>query len=118
MFPKILPEDWSQLAQIGDPIMRAILNGHIIAESDDIEIGAGYKYFPASATHLDLLQKAPKTEADLACPHNVQFYDVVIDGVRHERAAWSPVPLCSTSADGSAFGMRSRSPESQPSNRH
>jgi uncharacterized protein (DUF427 family) len=68
--------------------MRAILNGHILAKSDDIEIGAGYKYFPASATRLDLLQKAPKTDADLACPHNVQFYDVVIDGVRHERAAW------------------------------
>jgi uncharacterized protein (DUF427 family) len=69
--------------------MRATLNGEVIAESDDIEIGAGYQYFPASATRLDLLQKVPKTEADLACPHSVQFYDVVIDGVRHERAAWS-----------------------------
>jgi len=44
--------------------MRAILNGHIIAGSDDIEIRAGYKYFPASAVGLDLLQTAPKTEAD------------------------------------------------------
>jgi uncharacterized protein (DUF427 family) len=69
--------------------MRAILNSHIIADNDDIEIGAGYEYFPASSTRLDLLQKAPKTEADLACPHNDQFYDVVIDGVRYERAAWS-----------------------------
>jgi uncharacterized protein (DUF427 family) len=69
--------------------MRATLNGQVIAESDDIEIGAGYKYFPASATRLDLLQKAPKTEADHACPHSVQFYDVVIDGVRYERASWS-----------------------------
>jgi hypothetical protein len=34
-------------AQIGDPPMRAIVNGHIIAESDDIEVGPGYKYFPA-----------------------------------------------------------------------
>ena len=23
-----------------------------------------------------------------ACPHGVQFYDVVIDGKRHARAAW------------------------------
>ena len=69
--------------------MRAILNGQVIAESEEIEIGAGYRYFPASATRLDLLEKTPKTETDLACPHGVQFYDVVIDGVRHERAAWS-----------------------------
>ena len=67
--------------------MRAILNGQVIAESEEIEIGAGYRYFPASATRLDLLEKTPKTETDLACPHGVQFYDVVIDGVRHERAA-------------------------------
>jgi uncharacterized protein (DUF427 family) len=69
--------------------MRATLNGHVIAESEEIEVGAGYQYFPPSATRMELLQKAPKTEADLACPHSVQFYDVIIDGVRYERAAWS-----------------------------
>jgi uncharacterized protein (DUF427 family) len=86
--------------------MRAILNGHIIAESDDIEIAAGYKYFSASATRLDLLQKAPKTEADLACPHTVQFYDVVIGGVRYERAAWSyEAPRPSLQHVGGRFGF-------------
>jgi len=35
------------------------------------------------------LEKAPKTESDRACPHDVQFYDVVIEGRRHARAAWS-----------------------------
>ena len=34
------------------------------------------------------LVKAPKTPSDHACPHGVQFYDVVIDGARHARAAW------------------------------
>jgi hypothetical protein len=24
----------------------------------------------------------------LACPHGVQFYDVIVAGKRHERAAW------------------------------
>jgi uncharacterized protein (DUF427 family) len=86
--------------------MRATLNGPIIAKSDDIEVGAGYRYFPASATRLDLLQKAPKTEADLACPHSVQFYDVVIEGVRHERAAWSyEAPLQSLQHVGGRFGF-------------
>jgi len=31
----------------------------------------------------------PKTAHDLECPHGVQFYDLVDDGVRAERAAWS-----------------------------
>ena len=86
--------------------MRATLNGQVIAESDDIELGAGYSYFPASVTRLDLLEKAPKTEADLACPHSVQFYDVVIDGVRHERAAWSyEAPRPSLQHVGGRFGF-------------
>jgi uncharacterized protein (DUF427 family) len=85
--------------------MRAILNGHIIAESDDIEIGAGYKYFPASAARLNLLQNAPKTAADLAGPHNLQFYNVMIDGVRHERMAWSyEAPRPSLQHVGGRFG--------------
>jgi uncharacterized protein (DUF427 family) len=69
--------------------MKATLNGHVIAESDDIVEAAGYAYFPPTATRLEWLQKAPKTESDHACPHGVQFYDATIDGQRFERAAWS-----------------------------
>ena len=69
--------------------MKAILNGHVVAESDDIVEAAGYQYFPASAVRMDWLQKTEKTESDRACPHGVQFYDVSIDGERHPRAAWS-----------------------------
>lgn len=69
--------------------MKATLNGHVIAESDDIVESGGYAYFPPTATHLEWLEKAAKTESDLACPHGVQFYDALLDGKRHERAAWS-----------------------------
>jgi uncharacterized protein (DUF427 family) len=69
--------------------MKATLNGRVIAESDDVVACGGYDYFPRSAVRMEWLQKAPKTESDRACPHGVQFYDVVIDGSRHERAAWS-----------------------------
>ena len=69
--------------------MRATLEGRVIAESDDIVECGGYAYFPASAVRREWLEKAPKTESDRACPHGVQFYDVVIDGARHERAAWA-----------------------------
>jgi uncharacterized protein (DUF427 family) len=69
--------------------MQATLNQHVIADSDDIVECAGYQYFPAAAVRLEWLEKVPKTTSDHACPHGVQFYDVVIDGVRHARAAWS-----------------------------
>jgi uncharacterized protein (DUF427 family) len=69
--------------------MKATLKGSLIAESDDIVEEAGYAYFPVSDVRLDVLQKAPKTASDHACPHGVQFHDVVIDGKRHERVAWN-----------------------------
>jgi uncharacterized protein (DUF427 family) len=69
--------------------MQAVLKGHVIADSDDIVESAGYHYFPSVATRLDWLEKVPKTEHDLKCPHGVQFYDVVIEGEHHRRAAWS-----------------------------
>jgi uncharacterized protein (DUF427 family) len=66
-----------------------MVEGHVVAESDDIVEAAGYQYFPRAAVRMEWLEKAPKTEDDLECPHGVQFYDVVIDGRRHPRAAWS-----------------------------
>ena len=69
--------------------MKATLDAHVIADSDDIVETRGYQYFPRAAVRMDWLEKAPKTEKDRACPHGVQFYDVVIDGIRHARAAWS-----------------------------
>ena len=68
--------------------MKAILNGQQIAASDDVVEVGGYHYFPPSAVRMEWLEKAPRTDHDLECPHGVQFYDVVVDGVRHTRAAW------------------------------
>jgi uncharacterized protein (DUF427 family) len=70
-------------------IMRAILRSHVVAQSDDIIEDHGYSYFPAGAVRLDLFEKAEKSASDLECPHGVQFYDVTVDGKRHQRAAWS-----------------------------
>ena len=86
--------------------MKAVLNGNVIAQSDDIVEVGGYQYFPSSVVRKDWLQKAEKTESDHACPHGVQFYDVVIDGKRHLRAAWSyeaPRPQMKQVADRFGF---------------
>jgi uncharacterized protein (DUF427 family) len=68
--------------------MIASVNEHVIAQSDDIVSCGGYEYFPQSAVRTEWLEKAAKTARDLECPHGVQFYDVVVDGRRHSRAAW------------------------------
>ena len=86
--------------------MRAVLDEHVIAESDDIVAVGGYEYFPKSAVRMEWLVAAPRTESDLACPHGVRFYDVVIDGQAHKRAAWSyeaPRPSMAQVADRFGF---------------
>jgi uncharacterized protein (DUF427 family) len=69
--------------------MKATLAGHLLAESEDVVEVGGYTYFPREAVRMEWLEAAEKTASDLACPHGVRFYDVVVGGVRHTRAAWS-----------------------------
>jgi uncharacterized protein (DUF427 family) len=86
--------------------MKAVLNRHVIAESDDIVECKGYQYFPSAAVRKEWLEKAAKTASDRACPHGVQFYDVVLDGVRHPRAAWSyEAPRPEMKQVGGRFGF-------------
>jgi uncharacterized protein (DUF427 family) len=86
--------------------MHATVDGQVVAQSNDIIECRGYQYFPRAAVRMDWLQKADKTENDRACPHGVQFYDVVVDGKRHARAAWSyeaPQPKMQQVADRFGF---------------
>ena len=69
--------------------MKAILGDQVIAESEDVIESGGYWYFPPQAVRREWLEKSPKTASDHACPHGVQFYDVLIAGERHPRNAWS-----------------------------
>ena len=43
----------------------------------------GYQYLPDLDSPYGMAGEGPKTDWDRACPHDVQFYDVVIDGARH-----------------------------------
>ena len=64
------------------------------------------RYFPRDSVRMDLLRSTPKTASDLECPHGVQFYDVVENGTRSKRAAWSyeaPQPKMRHVADRFGF---------------
>jgi uncharacterized protein (DUF427 family) len=69
--------------------VKATWNGRILAESDQAVEVRGYHYFPRDAVRMEMLRPVVKTPRDLECPHGVQFYDVVEDGARGERVAWS-----------------------------
>ncbi|MGH7051389.1 MAG: DUF427 domain-containing protein [Acetobacteraceae bacterium] len=69
--------------------MLAVIDEVVIAESKDVIACGGYLYFAPETVRTELLERVEKTADDHACPHGVQFYDVVIGGVRHKRAAWS-----------------------------
>jgi uncharacterized protein (DUF427 family) len=86
--------------------MRATVDGRVVAQSNDIVECQGYQYFPRAAVRMDWLEKAERTPDDLTCPHGVQFYDVIVDGTRHVRAAWSyeaPQPRMRQVADRFGF---------------
>jgi uncharacterized protein (DUF427 family) len=69
--------------------MRALWHGQVLADSERTLEVDGYVYFPRDAVRMELLRAAPKTDGDRACPHGVQFYDVVDGPRRGERQAWS-----------------------------
>jgi uncharacterized protein (DUF427 family) len=69
--------------------MKAVWRGEAVAQSDRTLHVHGYRYFPRESVRMGLLRPAPKTPRDLECPHGVQFYDLVADGARSQRAAWS-----------------------------
>jgi uncharacterized protein (DUF427 family) len=72
-----------------DRQVKAIWRGQAIADSNRTLEVKGYRYFPRQEVRMDLLRAVPKTDADLRCPHGVQFFDI-IDGASHSsRAAWS-----------------------------
>ncbi len=86
--------------------MRATVDDHVVADSNDVVECKGYQYFPQSSVRTEWLQKTERTVSDLECPHGVQFYDVVIDGVRYRRAAWqyeAPRPNMREVADRFGF---------------
>ena len=58
----------------------------MIAESDDIVEQGGYAISRRKRA-ARMAREGGKTASDRACPHGVQFYDLVIDG-RRLRAAW------------------------------
>lgn len=66
---------------------RALFNGRVIAESDDVVEVEGNLYFPPDSLDRDAIEASDVTTH---CPWkgDASYYDVVAGGERAEYAAW------------------------------
>jgi len=85
--------------------MKAIWNGHIIAESDDTVVVEGNHYFPKESVKADLLTDS---STHTTCPWKgvASYYSLLVDGKTNPDAVWyypDPKPAASQIKDRVAF---------------
>jgi uncharacterized protein (DUF427 family) len=66
---------------------KAIWEGVVLAESDDIEVVEGNKYFPADAIRQEYFKPSSRTSV---CPWKgtASYYDIEVNGKTNAAAAW------------------------------
>lgn len=84
---------------------KAIWNGQVLAESDDLVRIEGNYYFPKSALKMDHFKP---TETHTVCPWKgtASYYTVQVDGAENKDAAWyydDPKPAATEIKDRVAF---------------
>ena len=85
--------------------MKAVWNGHVAAETDDIVTVEGNAYFPASALDKSLVKDSAHTSV---CPWKgtAHYYSLQIDGKENKDAVWyypTPKPAAAEIKDRVAF---------------
>ena len=67
--------------------MKAVWNGHVVAESDDTVIVEGNHYFPSAAVRKDAITPS---DATTFCPWKgtAHYYHLVVDGETNLDAVW------------------------------
>lgn len=66
---------------------RAIWNGAVIAESDDVVVVDGYHYFPRTSVDAALLRESDHSSV-CGWKGEANYYSVVVDGKVNRDAAW------------------------------
>lgn len=72
--------------------MKAIWNGTLLAESDDIVTVEGNAYFPADSLKREHFEESA-TRTSCPWKGEASYLSVVVDGERNDDAAWTyPTP--------------------------
>ncbi|WP_370246806.1 DUF427 domain-containing protein [Nocardioides sp.] len=85
--------------------MRAIWNGHVIAESDDTVVVEGNHYFPASSLDESVLRPS-QTHTVCGWKGTASYYSLEVDGKTNPDAVWyypEPKPAAAEITDRVAF---------------
>jgi uncharacterized protein (DUF427 family) len=85
--------------------MKAVWNGHVIAESDETVVVEDNHYFPPSSVNQSLLRES---DTHSTCPWKgeASYYDVVAGDDVNTDAAWyypNPKPAANNIVDHVAF---------------
>ena len=85
--------------------MKAVWNGHVVAESDDIVTVEGNAYFPVAALDKSLIKDSAHTSV---CPWKgtASYYSLQVDGKENKDAVWyypTPKPAAAEIKDRVAF---------------
>jgi uncharacterized protein (DUF427 family) len=67
--------------------MKAVLNGTVLAESDETVVVEGNHYFPADSVKSEYFTR---TDRSTHCPWkgDASYYDITVDGSTQSNAAW------------------------------
>lgn len=68
-------------------MVRAVWNGHVLAESDETIIVEGNHYFPPESIKPEFFEQSNR---HTTCPWKgvASYYDVRVDGKKNKAAAW------------------------------
>ncbi len=85
--------------------MKAVWNGKVIAESDDLVLVEGNQYFPMSSLNRDYVSFSNHRTT---CPWKgmASYYSLLVDGELNTDAAWyyaDPTPAAAEIKDRVAF---------------
>lgn len=85
--------------------MKAVWNGKVVAESDDLVLVEGNQYFPMSSLNRDYVTFS---NHKTTCPWKGQasYYSLLVDGELNTDAAWyyaDPKPAAAEIKDRVAF---------------
>ena len=67
--------------------MKAVWQGHVLAESDDIVTVEGNAYFPASSLDRSLVKESSHTSV-CGWKGTAKYYTVAVDGAENKDAVW------------------------------
>jgi len=86
-------------------LARAMWNGAVLADSDDIVVIEGNRYFPLASIDGRYFESSDR-HTTCYWKGQASYFDVVVDGERNPAAAWfypTPLPAAEAVEDRVAF---------------